>query len=301
MARGFSFIEQGISGYRVETTSIHSYANTNPKMNNESIAFLRYPGGKQRLLKQLLQHLEPTASCEGKFVEPFVGGGAVFFALRPERAVLTDLNGELIDLYRGIRNRYTLVWKAYCAFPDTKEGYYRVRDADNASLTLAERAARTLYLNRTCFKGMWRHNASGKFNVGYGGETRRGVINKFALREASYALRRSRLRRADFERVIDRCTANDFVFCDPPYSPGERDMVNGHYVCSRFLFADHERLAAALHRASRRNVRWAMTTSSHCDIVALFPDTVVTPLTMGVGKRPGELSIDCGEVLICNY
>ncbi len=270
-------------------------------MNNETAAFLRYPGGKQRLLKQLLQHLQPLALTCGRFVEPFMGGGAVFFALCPERAVLTDLNGELIDLYRGIRDRYTLVWKAYCAFPSTKEGYYQIRDMDTASLTLAERAARTLYLNRTCFKGMWRHNAQGKFNVGYGGEARRDVIDKLALREASHALRQARLRKADFGRVIDRCGANDVIFCDPPYSPGARDMINGHYICSRFLFADHQRLADALHRATQRNVRWAMTTSSHPDIIALFPDAVVITLAMGVGKRPGELSTTCGEVLICNY
>lgn len=270
-------------------------------MNNETVAFLRYPGGKQRLLRQLLQHLEPLAVCRGRFVEPFVGGGAVFFALCPERAVLTDINAELIDLYRGIRDAYTLVWKSYYAFPNTKEGYYKVREAGGETLSVAERAARTLYLNRTCFKGMWRHNAQGKFNVGYGGEERRGVIDKVDLREASYALRRARLRKADFERVINRCNADDVIFCDPPYSPGERDMIREHYVCAKFMFADHHRLARALHRATNRNVRWAMTTSSHPDILALFPDAVIIPLTMGVGRRPGELTTNCGEVLICNY
>lgn len=270
-------------------------------MNNQTAAFLRYPGGKQRLLKQLLQHLQPLTLTHGRFVEPFMGGGAVFFALCPERAILTDLNSELIDLYRGIRDRYTLVWRAYCSFPNTKEGYYQIRDMGNATLSLAEQAARTLYLNRTCFKGMWRHNAQGKFNVGYGGEERRGVIDKAILREASQALQHTRLRRADFERVIDRCAMEDVIFCDPPYSPGERDMINGHYVCSRFLFSDHQRLATALHRATHRNVRWAMTTSSHPDILALFPNARIIPLIQGVGKRPGILTADCGEVLICNY
>jgi DNA adenine methylase len=270
-------------------------------MNNETTAFLRYPGGKQRLLKQLLRHLQPLTVFRGRFVEPFVGGGAVFFALYPERALLTDINGELINLYRGIRDRHTLVWRAFCAFPNTKEGYYQIRDMDNDKLSQAEQAARTLYLNRTCFKGMWRHNAQGKFNVGYGGEDRRGVIDKPALREASYALRQARLRKSDFKRVIDRCTSDDVIFCDPPYSPGKRDMIHDHYVCSKFLLADHQRLAGALHRATGRGVRWAMTTSSHPDILALFPDAVIIPLTMGVGQRPGELTTSCGEVLICNY
>ncbi len=172
---------------------------------------------------------------------------------------------------------------------------------DGNQLSSAERAARTLYLNRTCFKGMWRHNAEGKFNVGYGGQERRWVIDKLAIREASYMLRQARLRRADFERVIDRCVEGDVIFCDPPYSPGERDMTHDHYVYSKFLFTDHQRLADALHRASNRNVLWALTTSLHPDILALFTQDYIIPMPMGVGRRPGELTANSGEVLICNY
>lgn len=270
-------------------------------MNADTIAFLRYPGGKQRLLKQLLQYLKPLMQSSGRFIEPFVGGGSVFFALCPSRALLTDRNEELIHLYGSIREGYTQVWKHFQAFSDTKEGYYTIRDSDITSLTSHERAARTLYLNRTCFKGMWRHNADGKFNVGYGGQDRRAVIDKQSLGEASHALKHAHLRVADFQGVIDRCTEHDVLFCDPPYCPGERDLTHSHYVHSQFLFADHERLAKALARATRRNVRWALTTSSHPDILALFPKMSVIPLLMGAGRRPGELTTSSGEVLICNY
>src|SRR5262249_49109195 len=140
------------------------------------VRFLRYPGGKQRILHRLVRHLPVKESIGGRFVEPFVGGGAIFFALSPAKALLTDLNAELIDLYRGIRRYPDEVWEAFREFPSSREGYYQVRALDHDDLPLASKAARTLYLNRTCFKGMWRHNSSGQFNVGYGGEDRRWAI-----------------------------------------------------------------------------------------------------------------------------
>lgn len=142
-------------------------------MKQEKFNFLRYPGGKQRILNHLIPHLPLPESIKGRFVEPFVGGGAVFFALNPKRALLADINSELIDLYRGLRRYPVKVWEIFQAFPPTKKAYYEIRDSDVDGLDLASRAARTLYLNRTCFKGMWRHNSNGQFNVGYGGQDRR--------------------------------------------------------------------------------------------------------------------------------
>src|ERR1017187_7141402 len=117
---------------------------------------------------------------------------------------------------------------------------------------------------------MWRHNASGCFNVGYGGQTRRWVIAKQDLLQVSKRLRRAKLRCCDYEDIINSCSSDDFIFADPPYRPGERDLLHDHYVYSKFTYDDHRRLAKALTSASRRGVRWAMTTSSHSDIVKLF-------------------------------
>ncbi len=165
---------------------------------------------------------------------------------------------------------------------------------------LAFRAARTLYLNRTCFKGMWRHNANGEFNIGYGGQDRRWVICEETLIEISKRLKHASLKCGDFEEVIDACQEDDLIFVDPPYRPGEREMVHAHYTYSKFSYYDHQRLAKALERASERGVEWAMTTSSHPDILSLFPKNQIIPLPRGTGRRPGILTNNSGEVLICN-
>ena len=123
---------------------------------------LRYPGGKGRMLNFLVARLGRNALVAERLVEPFVGGGSFFFSVRPKRALLADINRELIDLYRGIRREPGKVWRLFNSFPSTRKAYYRIRALHHAELDLPERAARTLYLNRTCFKGMWRHNAAGE-------------------------------------------------------------------------------------------------------------------------------------------
>jgi DNA adenine methylase len=264
------------------------------------VRFLRYPGGKQRLLHRLIRLLPHKDKIKGRLVEPFVGGGAVFYALDPDRALLTDLNAELIDLYRGIRRYPAEVWKHFSRFPSSKEGYYQVRGLDHECLGLAEKAARTLYLSRTCFKGMWRHNSTGQFNVGYGGQDRRWAICEESVREVSRRLRKARLRCCDFEETIAECEPGDFLYLDPPYKPGERDIFNDHYAWSRFRYADHERLAETLRKATARGIVWAMTTTSHLDVVKLYPATRIIPLAKGRRAKSTILKTSTGEVVIFN-
>jgi DNA adenine methylase len=270
-------------------------------MGNGKVKLIRYPGGKQRILSYIIPRLPPPESIKGNFVEPFVGSGALFFALKPKRALLADINEELIDLYRGIRENPIEVWEIYASFPATKKAYYEIRASMDDKRGLAFRAARTLYLNRTCFKGMWRCNSNGQFNVGYGGQDRRWVINKENLIEVSVRLKSAVLKCGDFEEVIDACTGEDFIFADPPYRPGERESAHAHYVYNKFNYNDYERLATVLKRASSKGVKWAMTISSHPDILSLFNGQRVYPLPKGTGKRPGILAANSGEVLICNY
>lgn len=252
-------------------------------------------------MEQILPYLYPCATASERYVEPFVGGGSVFFAINPSKAYLSDINRELITLYRGIRRRPTRVWKLFCSFPDTKDAYYEIRDGCTHHFDIAERAARTLYLSRTCFKGMWRHNSNGQFNVGYGGQDRRWVVSKLDLAEASSRLKCAVLKRNDFEYVINMCAEGDFVFCDPPYCPGQKEIVHSHYTHSKFTYAEHVRLADALHRATRRRVKWALTTSSHPEILSLFQKEYVVMLSKGTGRQPGLPAKEVGEALIYNY
>ena len=269
-------------------------------MLHKANSVLRYPGGKGRMLVFLRNHLPRAADIAGSYVEPFLGGGAVFFFVQPSRALLSDRNPELIDIYRGLRYAPRRVWKLYCSFGSTKESYFYVRD-NVTGTNLAERAARMLYLNRTCFKGMWRHNNKGDFNVGYGGETRRWVISEAELIVVSQVLKQKTIVCADFEKIIDNCQVNDFLFLDPPYRPGEKEHINSHYNWQRFTFEDHQRLANVLSRASHRNIRWALTTSSHCEIIQLFKGNYAIDVPRGTGRMPGISITNSGEVLITSY
>ncbi len=266
---------------------------------NNITNFLRYPGSKRRMLAFLGEYLPKSDEIEGYYVEPFVGGGAVFLYQNPCRALLADVNSELIDLYRGIRLDPKRVWQLYARFGRTKRDYWHVRALQPQCLV--ERAARTLYLNRTCFKGMWRHNREGRFNVGYGGQARRWVIGQETLVEIAHRLRKARIICDDFESVIDATDAGDFLFLDPPYRPGSKELHNDHYAYRQFTYEDHCRLAAALKRARRRGVRWALTTSSHPEIAGLFKQERVLALPRGTGTLPGRLINGSGEILVMSY
>lgn len=265
-----------------------------------STTFLRYPGGKQRQLSFFASFLPPRPQIM-RYVEPFVGGGAVFFFLQPPQSILSDINQELIDLYEGVKLHPKEVWATFQKFPASKETYYRTRDMSVCNLDLPTRAARLLYLNRTCFKGMWRHNSSGSFNVGYGGEERRWVITEDDLSEVSGHLQNSLLLRSDFETIIETCEDGDFLFLDPPYCPGRKEMFHAHYRFGSFDFGEQMRLCQALDRASQRQVRWLMTNSAHKDITSLYSSYEVAPLAKGTGAKIGQLVSNSDEVLIRNY
>ncbi len=261
---------------------------------------LRYPGGKSRMLGFLIPRLSHIKKFKLRLCEPFAGGCAVFLTLKPQRAFISDINAELVDLYRGIRRYPHKVWEVYKNFPSTKSAYYEIRNWKHFTLDLPMRAARTLYLNRTCFKGMWRHNSNGDFNVGYGGQDRRWVVCGESITNVAKLLSRASIKCMDFEESIDRTDERDFIFLDPPYQPGERDMKHDHYLYGTFCFEDHKRLVRALKRASKRGVCWAMTTSGHSDIVGLFSKQKIIQIPKGTGNRIGSVANKTGEVLVTN-
>lgn len=263
-------------------------------------SFIRYPGGKQRMLTFLRMHLPSSNEIEGMYFEPFVGGGAVFLNLQPRNALISDVNPDLIAIYQGIKESPCEVWAVYCKFGSTKLDYHslRIRVEDENPV---DRAARMLYLNRTCFKGMWRHNRQGDFNVGYGGQARRWVISEEYLLLISDLLTYASIECGDFELFIECATGGDFIFVDPPYKPGEREQSNTHYLWQRFRFEDYERLAKALNRSNQRGVMWAMTISSHPDLTKLFQGNYSLAIPSGTSDRPGIMTRNSREVLISNY
>lgn len=271
-------------------------------MQIKQINFLRYAGSKRRLLKYIKKYFKSPELTTGTYIEPFVGGGCVFLSLDFSKIILSDINRDLMDLYRAIKQDPVKVWAIFESYPSTKEDYYNIRNDIKANQQdLMSRAARTLYLNRTCFRGWWRYNAQGQFNVGYGGQSRRWAITKDHLIAVSRKLVNATLQDGDFENVINSSQSGDFVFVDPPYQPGEREMSNEHYAYDRFDYNNHKRLSDTLRRASDRGVKWALTTSSHPDIIGLFPDTDLVELPKDPFKRLRYDLKGSGEVLIRNY
>jgi DNA adenine methylase len=262
--------------------------------------FLRYPGSKRRMLTFLAQYLPSSENLPRRYAEPFVGSASVFFFINPRNAILADINPDLIDLLIGIQSAPSIVWQIYTSFGDTKQDYQYVRDQYKPQV-LEEKAARVLYLNRTCFKGMWRTNKNGDFNIGYGGQARRWVIDEGNLIEVSKALQKAEIYCIDFEEVIYRLSPGDFLFLDPPYRPGEKELFNDHYLGKTFRFADHQRLDHALRWAKENGINWAMTTSAHPEIVGLFTGNYLIRLPQGTGKSPGVIAHNPGEVLITSY
>ncbi|MGI9102521.1 MAG: DNA adenine methylase [Terriglobales bacterium] len=272
-----------------------------PAMSQQIDTFLRYPGSKRRMLAFLAAHLPKPDEILGRFIEPFVGGGAIYFFMHPKRALLGDINAELISLYVAIKRNPSSIWRIYRRFPNTKKAYKTTRDCDVERLTGAQQAARLLYLNRTCFKGMWRHNQDGKFNIGYGGQSRRWAIERKHLLHISKLLQTARIVCADFEKLIAQAETTDFLFLDPPYRPGQKEQLHDHYAGRQFTFADHERLASCLRDADDRGVPWVLTISNHPDILRLYRGFRKLRVPKGTGPSIGSLTKESGEVLITNF
>lgn len=265
--------------------------------------FLRYPGGKSRILSFLLKYFPNSKQIQGTYIEPFVGGGSVFFHFQPIKAILADLNQELILLYKGLKQNPKKVWETFVSFPSGRETYYQIRNQKHLhKKPIYYQAARILYLNRTCFKGLWRHNKEGTFNVGYGGEERRKVLRQEILEQISYLLKRTKLYNQDFESTIQMASDGDFLFLDPPYKPGAKELLEVHYWNGKFLFSEQERLANVLKEVSqKKRIRWAMTNSAHKEILKLYKNFRIQKIPIGVSNRPGILTRNSQEVLITNY
>jgi DNA adenine methylase len=157
-----------------------------------------------------------------RYVEPFAGSACVFFDIEPGRALLSDLNSDLIDTYRAIRRSPELVLGELAAMRRSKKVYLKLRSLAPKTLSREGAAARFLYLNRYCFNGLFRTNLKGQFNVPYSGERTGGLPSPKKLMRASRLLSRAKMLAGDFEAVLTETGHGDFVYLDPPYSLSKR-------------------------------------------------------------------------------
>jgi DNA adenine methylase len=264
--------------------------------------FVKWAGGKSRLLAQLMPML-PVDISACRYFEPFVGGGALFFAQRPAKAVLSDANAHLCTTYEAVRDEVDAVIEKLreLAAAHSTERYYAMRARYNQdSLDQLERAALFIYLNKTCFNGLHRVNKRGEFNVPAGRYERPRILDEQGLRVASRQLQRAQMRCAGFEAVLEHARAGDFIYFDPPYVPVSRTSSFTGYAAEGFSSQDQQRLRDVFGELDRRGCALLLSNSATAEVRALYHGYVINE----VGARR---SISCGkrgavtEIVVRNY
>ncbi|MBO1056567.1 MAG: DNA adenine methylase [Dolichospermum sp. JUN01] len=200
--------------------------------------FLKWAGGKTRLISQYKDYFPQHYQT---YYEPFLGGGAVFFYLQPSKAVLTDINADLILTYRCVRDDLEDLITLLQAHKQrhNSDYYYDVRNSYTG--TDLEKAARFIYLNKTCFNGLYRVNSQGKFNVPVGKYKNPGICQEEILKVASVALKKVEIKQANFEEVLNYATgSNEFVYFDPPYYP--LNETSNFTAYSNFCFDENQQI-----------------------------------------------------------
>ena len=246
---------------------------------------LKWAGGKQQLLPQLLPRVPQTY---GHYIEPFFGGGALFFALAPARSVIADVNPEIINLYRCLARNTQGVIDAMAAHRHEEAYFYDVRAQAFEDLPPFEAAARTLYLNRTCFNGLYRVNREGTFNVPFGRYDNPRLCDAEGLQVAGRALASADIVCGDYQEVLARhARPGDFVYLDPPYLPAGGYADFKRYTKAQFREADHRNLAEEARRLAAMGCHVMLSNAKHPLVWELYGDfrIEVVPARRNISSR----------------
>ena len=229
---------------------------------------LKWAGGKSQLLKELLPRIP---AYQGKYIEPFFGGGALYLALQPDEAVIADSNPEIINVYRQVALDVDAVIERLRVYENTKEMFYEVRALDWEDLPQDEAAARTIYLNKTCFNGLYRVNKKGQFNTPYGRYKNPVICDEVLLREASEVLKKALIVCGDYLDVLrEYAKPGDFIFLDPPYIPVTEWGDFKRYTKEQFYEEDQQALSEEVRRLQRLGCYVILTNSNHPRIFELY-------------------------------
>jgi DNA adenine methylase len=232
---------------------------------------LKWPGGKRNLLDVILPLLP---SRFNKYFEPFFGGGALFFALQPEEAFLSDKNAELIQAYSHVRDRPEAVIRELRKLRNTEKDYYRVRSV--VPRGDAARAARLIYLITLAFNGIYRVNLKGEFNVPYGYKIHLNPCDAKRVRATSNHLKKAVLRNQDFEEALTLAECGDLVYLDPPYTVAHGNNGFVKYNAKIFSWEDQVRLARVARDLVDRGCAVIVSNADHCSIHSLYQDFIAT-------------------------
>jgi len=222
---------------------------------------IKWAGGKTQLLEELRQRAPQNFN---RYIEPFIGGGALFFDFAPDQAIIADSNPELVNLYRMVRDDHVAVLDVLRTYKNTEGFFYELRAKPFDSLEPHEAAARTIFLNRTCYNGLYRVNKTGHFNVPYGRYKNPNFCQDGNLESASLALRNTEIVLGDYKSVLAKhAQPGDFVFLDPPYLPISEYADFKRYTKEQFYEEDHRELAEEVGRLQSIGCHVILTNSNH--------------------------------------
>ena len=273
--------------------------------------FVKWVGGKRQLLKQfLLMNLYPPERFDpktGRYFEPFVGGGAVFFDLSPEKAFLSDLNSELVITYNVIKNNLDELIKSLRKHKLDKEYFLKIRTLNTEKLSDINIASRFIYLNRTGFNGMYRVNSKGGFNVPFGKYLNPLICDEKNLRKVSKLLQNVEIKNQDYKQVLKKAKKGDFVYFDPPYYPVSKTASFTSYTKESFSEKDQIELRDTFLELHKRGCFLMLSNSDTPFINKIYSDMVkygirISKVQAGRainsnGSGRGKIT----EVLVTNY
>lgn len=275
--------------------------------------FVKWVGGKRQLLEQFKKmNLYPPEKFDpktGRYFEPFVGGGAVFFDLLPKRAFLSDLNNELVVTYNVIKNDTESLIKSLKKHQNTKEYFLKIRAKDINKLSDLEIASRFIYLNRTCFNGLYRVNLHGGFNVPFAGNKNPLICDEINLRKISKALKYVEIKKQDYKEVLKKAKKGDFIYFDPPYYPINKTSSFTSYTKEAFLEKEQIELRDTFAKLTRRGCFVMLSNSDTPFINKIYKEIKIKGKLIRVTQVYAGRAINSDaskrgkitEVLITNY
>ncbi|TFG05222.1 MAG: DNA adenine methylase [Promethearchaeota archaeon] len=266
--------------------------------------FLKWAGGKRQLLKQFDQYFPKQF---GTYIEPFVGGGTVFFYLLPNKAILLDINEELINCYQVIQNTVEQLIDSLKNHRNEKDYYYKLRNVDRdfqefQKWSAVQRASRTIFLNRCCFNGLYRVNSKGEFNVPFGRYKNPKFCDEKNLRAVSQVLQGIVIECANFEKCLELAKERDFIYFDPPYQPVSVTANFTSYTKAGFGETAQKKLFEVFQELDKRGCYVMLSNSDSKFILELYGNYKIVEI-----KAKRAINSDAtkrgaiNELLILNY
>lgn len=265
--------------------------------------FIKWAGGKRQLIKELIKLLPANYN---RYFEPFIGGGALFFAIQPKNAYISDINPELINLYNVVKNDVDLLINDLIKYKNTEDYFYKIRNLDRKpsykKFNVIKKASRFIYLNKTCYNGLYRTNSKGYFNVPFGSYKNPNIIDKQNLKACSELLKKTEIVSSHFLAIENEIKTGDFVYFDPPYIPINKTSSFTKYYKDDFDIGEQIKLKELCDRLTKKNIYFMLSNSYSKQILKLYEQ-------YNIKKIKATRAINCkadkrgaiNELIITNY